>query len=778
MRILSSAPLEAFSSAEISGADPSFPGPASARSWLGFESVWRASTFLLVVTTFAALIITRELDRVTLIAFPLCLAAAWLVRTPPRFWKSWMGFVLTIGVVLLLARHATREYFLSLLQLLLFLVIYKCFSLRSSRDYLQVQILCFFLLVATAVITVTYLFSFAFLVYVMFAVLGLGLYGIGRKGEMIARAGAGIKKGGSLSVLRGLGPVPIRFLPLSLVVAIAAFILVILFFYFLPHYALQKLDAPLSPNRMTPNMTVLTGFGEDVKLGDFKRIQPDGTVVMRVEIDRKSGTPPPAALRLRGVVLDVYENSRWRRNYSDRRGNSTNLLKGMEIDAKSALPSHSLHQRIYQNPNVTLRLFGATFPTRFGFDSDIWVRRDHRVSTYQATSPGKAGQFGFSDPFVYDVYSSVPEETAAFLRKHVQWERAHPNELFSRRFRLRRSDYFTNTQLSRTDLIGDIRELSRRVAPGPTTSERILQVLAYLGANYTYTLEPDTPDGEDPIQAFLFQTKKGHCEFFATALVLMLRTQGIPARIINGFYATDWNEGAGVFVVKQSDAHSWTEVWLDGVGWVTVDPTPPSRAGSGAYPNLEESLATPVSEYLRMWWQRNIIDYSAPKQAQIYSRIGQTAPFQILGKVGGTALGWFAKEDVTGATPGGELDPGTSVIFAFFLLVLVTGLTIFIFSRFRSRNAARGGPVRTGVDFFAALLRKLEKLGIKRDPSQTPREMVESIRGNVTPADQLPWIIDLYYAERFSGVPAKPEDRRAAMRTIEALSRPAPGPRA
>ena len=78
----------------------------------------------------------------------------------------------------------------------------------------------------------------------------------------------------------------------------------------------------------------------------------------------------------------------------------------------------------------------------------------------------------------------------------------------------------------------------------------------------------------DPLADFLFERRKGHCEYFASAMAVMLRTLGIPSRLVTGFQGGAYNPVSGWSVVRASDAHSWVEAWIDGRGWITFDPTP------------------------------------------------------------------------------------------------------------------------------------------------------------------------------------------------------------
>jgi transglutaminase-like putative cysteine protease len=106
--------------------------------------------------------------------------------------------------------------------------------------------------------------------------------------------------------------------------------------------------------------------------------------------------------------------------------------------------------------------------------------------------------------------------------------------------------------------------------------DRAMAIESYLRSNYTYTLTPPVPkDGStDPIGAFLFDSKQGYCEYFATAMGDMLRAEGIPTRLVNGFGSGTYDNKIKQYVVKESDAHTWVEAFFPGYGWIPFEPTP------------------------------------------------------------------------------------------------------------------------------------------------------------------------------------------------------------
>src|SRR5438067_7353869 len=105
------------------------------------------------------------------------------------------------------------------------------------------------------------------------------------------------------------------------------------------------------------------------------------------------------------------------------------------------------------------------------------------------------------------------------------------------------------------------------------------QIQRHLKRDFSYTLELPSHEVPDPLANFLFVRRKGHCEYFASAMAVMLRTRGIPSRVVTGFQSGVMNPVNGWLILRASDAHSWVEAWVDGWGWMTFDPTPASTAG-------------------------------------------------------------------------------------------------------------------------------------------------------------------------------------------------------
>jgi transglutaminase-like putative cysteine protease len=259
--------------------------------------------------------------------------------------------------------------------------------------------------------------------------------------------------------------------------------------------------------------------------------------------------------------------------------------------------------------------------------------------------------------------------------------------------------------------------------------------LAHTGG-YTYSLEQRRKNlNLDPIEDFLFNVKEGHCERYASALVLMLRTQGIPARLIKGFRGAD-SQGGGAYIVRKNMAHAWVEVLVKHKGdeagpahdWLTLDPTPGVESSRRPSP-VAQWWNDRTSAGANMW-QRLIVGYNANNQAAVLSAI---SPPSVLSVIVIDSLKWILPE--------------------FLGFVFVTG---FVFFRVgRSRRAVSAGVA--GAACFARLVRILARNGnLKRSPAQTPRELAAAARialaGKTSTAElaDLPdQVVDLFYRVRF-----------------------------
>ena len=267
---------------------------------------------------------------------------------------------------------------------------------------------------------------------------------------------------------------------------------------------------------------------------------------------------------------------------------------------------------------------------------------------------------------------------------------------------------------------------------------------------YVYTLSPPVL-GRDPFEEFLFRSKRGFCEHYAGAFTLLMRLAGVPARVVTGYQGGEWNPLGGYWIVRQADAHAWSEVWLLGRGWVRVDPTAevaPERvefridnrlgAGGSAVRFLSGSggLLRAVRHLRHAWdsvnngWNDWMVGYDPERQYAVFSRLG----------VGDTS--WRAVGVVIGLSVG--------------LLLVVAALETM-----GSRKTA-ADPARRLYDRYCG---KLARRGIPRLPEEGPWSYAERVVGERKElAAQVREITDLYVRQRYGTVGAREQLKMLARR--------------
>src|SRR5690606_34159588 len=175
------------------------------------------------------------------------------------------------------------------------------------------------------------------------------------------------------------------------------------------------------------------------------------------------------------------------------------------------------------------------------------------------------------------------------------------------------------------------------------------KLLAHYRDNFTYTLRPSLL-GKDSVDEFLWQTQEGFCEHFSSSFVFFMRAAGIPARVVVGYQGGELNALNNYWVVRQRDAHAWAEIWLEGRGWIRVDPTAavaPDRIERGIDYSLneEDSLLLGnsfarhsdwINQLSMRWdvinynWSRWVLNYNRDKQQQFWSSwLGGLEPWRI-----------------------------------------------------------------------------------------------------------------------------------------------------
>jgi hypothetical protein len=199
-----------------------------------------------------------------------------------------------------------------------------------------------------------------------------------------------------------------------------------------------------------------------------------------------------------------------------------------------------------------------------------------------------------------------------------------PSASPTRRFFTERDERFRQryTQLP-ANLSPRVRELAETITRGePTALGKARALERYLSSHYRYTLNLESGGAESPLDDFLFRSRAGHCEYFSTAMAVMLRTMGVPSRNVTGFLGGTYNRYGRFYEVHQGDSHSWVEAWDPQQGWVTFDPTP----AVGEVPLYRRGVLAEVDamiEAARVRWRRYIVDFDLKDQTRIAQEVWQ-----------------------------------------------------------------------------------------------------------------------------------------------------------
>jgi transglutaminase-like putative cysteine protease len=340
----------------------------------------------------------------------------------------------------------------------------------------------------------------------------------------------------------------------------------------------------------------LPGFSNQVTLGEIGEIKTSSRTMMHIRI---FSARPFVGLKWRGAALTEFDGRRWSNQL---RARTPVRIGNGHIDLAplpETRPGRRISYHVELEPFENDALFLAGTPVNL----DI-----RALSLYRTESGGY--RLGYPTPpgFRYDAYSVLddPPERAPLIYP------APVLPLIAR-----------NQYLQLPDMDRRIADLARTVTAGLTTDlERARAIERHLRTAYAYTLQLPARQVSNPLAYFLFTRKKGHCEYFASSMAVMLRSIGIPARLATGFQSGVYNPVSDLWLVRASDAHSWVEAWMPGHGWTTFDPTPPD-------PNPNNfALLAEVALYLdaaETFWREWVVTYDITRQGTLAYRMEQGA---------------------------------------------------------------------------------------------------------------------------------------------------------
>lgn len=708
-----------------------------------FARAHKGASYFAVAAAFGALVTGGAVSPITALLGTTGLITSWFWEPPRIRYERWalLWTIVSLLVLVLSVTFAvtTGDILGTGADFLVWLTIVKAHNRRAARDWQQLYVLAFFMLVAGSVMNADLTFGAFFLLFVIGATWTMILFHLRREMEdnfLLKHADDKSERVEVRRILESKRIVDRRFFVGTALVSLGIFAGAAVLFLAIPRVGIGffwKGKSGLS----------LAGFSDGVKLGGHGRIKDDRTVVMRVKVSGQFAGRDAPYLHWRGVSFDEYSHGAWSRGDrapltdgdldTPRPGRLRITLPGFSPGglASDAARTAGFEQQVWLEPLDADVLFGASMPLAFEVDAVRGTRPpdDDRNDELRYAHGGAIH---------YTVWSQVESPDADRLRKARG--PLPPN-----------FDVYTRVPKEITD---ETVAKAREITAGLTNDyDKAQALIAWLDANNRYTLELADPGGREPIDFFLFERHEGHCEYFASAFVIMARSVGIPTRNVNGFLGGEWNEYDDYFAIRAGDAHSWAEIYFPGEGWVTFDPTPAAevdelgRGGTGIWARIVRFL-----DSVRFGWKKWVVDYDLSEQLSLFKGIG-----------GGIKAGarWVKEQAIDGVKAAGRNWPVT--------LAIAIPLCGLIAWRLRRRRGPGGGPrgrarVRSAIaTTYAGALAQLARQGHPRDPAITPRELARDLAAQgVAGAGPLGELTELYYLAEWGEVVSPDAVARAA----------------
>ena len=720
-----------------------------------FEQAFALSSVLLATIAFSGLVFSQSVSL--WLAFPTAIIlmismlhaggvlfvrrAMAQVTVSPTLWN-----VLLIGSFVILLIDLTvvsRDLLPAGIHFLVVLLDIKLLTLQQRRDYRHLYAISLMAILAAAALTTDAWYVPVFLLYLLTAVWTLLLYHLTQEtGETTAVV---TPSSTTACLMTSPGRITHRFFWLTNGTAVLTITLTLAIFFLIPRIGAGVLQKTSGEALRT------TGFSDRVDLGTIGSVKQDPQIVMRIELPDQPAVEKDR-LYLRGLAYDQYNGQSW--SHSGTRRRSLNLVADGTFftrPAGSRLPdsqSIPIRQDILLETLDTAVLFAAPFAELVSGEF-LTVQADAMSGLHLPFPP--------SSRIRYSVTSQAPRLVAD---ERIASILAYPDSIRS---------HYLQVPVGSEQVAG----LAYRVSQQATTPfERTLAIQQHLLENYRYSLEADTTTLSHPLEEFLFTRKTGYCEHYATAMVVMLRAVGIPARLVTGFLATEWNEYGSYFTVRQRDAHAWVEVYFPHSGWITMDPTP---TVSAAVTTTRWEPLSQLGESLRLKWDRLFVHYSAKDQLAVVHgvREGSDALRERVSR-------WVS---LLSAPISQVLSRLTHMVRTFHpgMLGLVTGVIVvglaLLLLILRDRIALwatthlpTSHQQLAIVQLYARMVRTVEKHGVNKPPTATASEFARLVEQEWKSAGPIVAdVITLYHQGRFSRTPLTPDELSRAAEQVGRL---------
>ena len=458
------------------------------------------------------------------------------------------------------------------------------------------------------------------------------------------------------------------------------------FFFIFPRLPIAKffarIDAPVSQ----------TGFSDEVKPGDFARIVKDSTPVFRVSF-LSDVSPSYASMYWKGAALTKIEGLSWKREKLNWRPDWEDISTRADY----------------------------TYEVDFNILREDFLFLLPQTTSFKRLTPGKIMNKGGG------TYRFYPRLKKKFRYRGVI-ARARPRELSSKEH----ERYLSLPEKISPRVVAYVEEITTKVSG---TGERVQAVMNNFGENdFVYTLSPGVLSG-DFLEDFLFRSKRGYCEHYASATGILLRMMGIPTRLIVGFHGGLWNPLGEYYILRNQDAHAWVEYWKDEGGWQRIDPVQyvfPERLSLGFEAFEEKATVESDDGQEKLWSARWKTLWFAVDMA--YYRLGQSFFALDYEAQKNTLARWGIVEKIS-----------LKMFLAVVVLFGFCGLIFFIVVRRVGKGVSRLER------YYKILCKKLAHKGTTIQTGQGPRDYCWSFKHQESDFDAIKSVFDDYILIKYAG---------------------------
>lgn len=713
---------------------------------MNFLTYFRAFSYAMIAVAMLALVLAGGLSSGLALLFLAVMIVSWTLENTKWQLPERYG----LGIVLLsiplfyldwqyqkaIGEPAERLGVTALAHLIVFLSAVKLLQVKKDRDWVFLYLISFFEVLLAAGLSFSPVFLGTLTLYLLCGLCAVTAFEIQKARRSLAYTETRLLVPPDSRVFKKVGRRSWRHPEAARLPFVAVALLVLIFGLALPLFLIAPRSGAAALTRSGGGLSNFIGFSENVTLGQIGTLKQDDGLVMRVRIVDQT----PRDLRWRGVALDEFTGKAWKKSAQARQNELVNDRGGLFQFGTAPSIQRLTRQTFFLEPLESAVLFAA--PRVVAVQGDLpFVRVDGEGSVQSRRRD--------YERIMYTAISDTNEPRMDELR-----EDRHPYPM----------SYFRYLQLP-DNLDRRIEPLSMAIILHANASNRYdaaKAIESYLQREYAYSLEMKAT-GSDPLADFLFNVKSGHCEYYSTAMAVLLRSRGIAARVVNGFLPGEYNEAAGAYTVRQSDAHSWVEVYFpESRSWVTFDPTP----SAGRVEPVRTGITAQLQKYaeaLELVWFQYVVGYDKQEQRSLATSLhNQMFDYaRVLSSLVATIRSYVTDSVLTGGVfvlGVGLL--GFSVLF---------GRRLWSWVRTGATRSAEEGRTYSSVQFYERLISLMEQRGVSRDRHLTPLEFANNLKSSEALLVTRAYNRVRYGGERLSASEKREVER--ALGVLEAINR-------